>query len=755
MASAVIGALRVNLGLDSAQFQKGMSDSRSSMLSFAAKAGSIVGTAVGGVKSAMVAMGLSAINSAAEIENLSRVANTTPETFQGWAAGAKTVGIEQDKLADILKDVNDKAGEFVSTGGGQMKDFFQNIAPKVGVTAEQFRTLSGPEALQLYVDSLQKAGLNQQQMTFYMEAIADEATALIPLLKDNGAGMASYAAQAQAVGAIMDSKMIASLHRGKIALVQMDLAVTGMRNTIGAQAVPAVVALSAAVTAAAEFFRTHADTIMTVMRTLAGSVAVIAALFAGRYAIAVGVTAVRAMVSAVTQSIALEVALGAQSKAAAVASVTTKALAGAMGLLRGAILSTGIGILVVGAGYLVGRFTELVSATGGFGNALSLLGDVAAGVWSGISESAKAIPLKLAAHWESVKSGFFDMVASLMIRWKGFLESLSGSLDGTALQGLSDAMKARADALAGTIEDYNRSASDAQVHSEQLAASASGALSTGFGAAKDALARLNVTVDDANTGLGTLGGAGGGLAAVATGAKTAKEKLSDLQRVMKRLRDQNEELNATAGMTDTQAEIWKNQKEAGVSAGSSSGQEIANLTTMNDRMQTLKDATKEWQQSISSAFGSFLSGASSFKDALGQIIGKLGEMALNSAFQGLFASSSGWMGSVLSGLGIGANANGTDNWRGGLTAINERGNEIVNLPNGTQIIPHDVSMRMADAAGSASGGASAMHVTVGFDDTGNLYVRQVAQQEAASAVAKGSKALPVSVQKANANPRRR
>lgn len=44
---------------------------------------------------------------------------------------------------------------------------------------------------------------------------------------------------------------------------------------------------------------------------------------------------------------------------------------------------------------------------------------------------------------------------------------------------------------------------------------------------------------------------------------------------------------------------------------------------------------------------------------------------------------------------IGANASGTDDWRGGLTFINEKGGEIVNLPRHTQIIPHDVSMEMA------------------------------------------------------------
>ena len=44
---------------------------------------------------------------------------------------------------------------------------------------------------------------------------------------------------------------------------------------------------------------------------------------------------------------------------------------------------------------------------------------------------------------------------------------------------------------------------------------------------------------------------------------------------------------------------------------------------------------------------------------------------------------------------IGGNALGTSYWRGGLTRVGERGGEILNLPSGTQIIPHDISARMA------------------------------------------------------------
>lgn len=193
----IIARLSVELGLNSAAFEQGAKKAGSSSKKLGSdmealgfkvgkslKALSIAGLAVG---IAVGEMGRRVAASGKQIENSARLANTSVEQFQRVAGAARSVGIENEKLADILKDTNDKFGEFLTTGGGELKDFFDVIAPKVGVTAEMFRNLSGPDALQLYVTSLEKAGVNQQQMTFYMEALADEATALIPLLRNNGA----------------------------------------------------------------------------------------------------------------------------------------------------------------------------------------------------------------------------------------------------------------------------------------------------------------------------------------------------------------------------------------------------------------------------------------------------------------------------------------------------------------------------------------------------------------------------------------
>ncbi|MBM1841618.1 hypothetical protein JQW74_07515 [Sulfitobacter pseudonitzschiae] len=66
------------------------------------------------------------------------------------------------------------------------------------------------------------------------------------------------------------------------------------------------------------------------------------------------------------------------------AKVATFSLSGALVTLRGALISSGIGAVVVAAGVLVGKFVDLSSSVGGFGVAMNLLKDVAAEVWSRI-----------------------------------------------------------------------------------------------------------------------------------------------------------------------------------------------------------------------------------------------------------------------------------------------------------------------------------------------------------------------------------
>ena len=179
-------------------------------------------------------------NLAVEFDKLATLSGLTNQAFQRYAIGAETVGISSEKLADIFKDMQDKAGEFAQTGGGGMADFFEKIAPKVGVTIEQFRRLSGPEALQLYVSSLEKAKLSHQDMIFYMEAVANDSSLLLPLLQSNGKEWERLGKAAEDAGAIMGDRAMQAARDYKTESENLERALKGIRIEVMEQVLPAM-----------------------------------------------------------------------------------------------------------------------------------------------------------------------------------------------------------------------------------------------------------------------------------------------------------------------------------------------------------------------------------------------------------------------------------------------------------------------------------------------------------------------------------
>ena len=211
--TAVIGALRVTLGLDSAEFMKAGKTIDRQINHMERKFRDMgrslqrTGTQLSaGITAPLTALGLAfgrtaqvMAQNARDMQTSAQVAGEGFEEFQRQAHAASQVGIEYEKLGDIFKDMRDRVGDFISTGAGPMADFFENIAPKVGITAEAFRGLSGRDALQLYFDSLRKANVSQEEMVFYLEAMASDATALIPLLAQGEEGWRRYGATAAVI----------------------------------------------------------------------------------------------------------------------------------------------------------------------------------------------------------------------------------------------------------------------------------------------------------------------------------------------------------------------------------------------------------------------------------------------------------------------------------------------------------------------------------------------------------------------------
>lgn len=708
MAAQAIGSLFVSLGLDTAAFSAGVKQAQGRTAAFAAnlnkklsglgnvpgvaklQAGlasmtagvaAAAGAATAAAAVALSAMSVSAINTAAELKNLSALANATPEEFQKMAYAAEQVGISQEKFSDILKDVNDRVGDFIATGGGPMADFFEKIAPKVGVTADQFRKLSGPQALQLYVDSLEKANVNQQDFTFFMEAMASDSTALVPILRNGGKAAQEYAARLEALGGVMSNETVARLAAMKTALNEVGVVMSGIKNSLGAAFAPII-------EAAARTFVMMFEAGQPLRILFDGLVAVVGFL-------ANVLSALTTIVTAVWKGMWEAVSAGA---------AWLNNLTG-LGATIKAVWDNTIG----GIARVLVWFANLIRATGSIGAALSQLGDLAGLVWQGMIGSAQAIPSGLEAVWHKVRADFFAMLRDMAEGFAKLATTLAGASWDAGFTGLADSFVEMSAAATGAASYLDHDFMEASWAAADAAANAAGVISEAFGPARDKLASMTQSTEAAAAAMS--GGAGGsGLAQAVDGAgskgKEAAAKLTPLQEVMKRLRAEAARLTATLNMSELDAKIWDDLKEAGVSISSQAGQSIAALNQQIDALNKIKGASERGKQALTGLFGSFLEGASAAKQAVMNLLLQMAQIQFAKGMLGLIGGTS-WGGSLIKTIGglLGENANGTNHWRGGMTRINERGEEIVELPSGSKVFPHGLSKRMADGAAHGDGGS--------------------------------------------------
>jgi tape measure domain-containing protein len=203
--------------------------------------------------------------------------------------------------------------------------------------------------------------------------------------------------------------------------------------------------------------------------------------------------------------------------------------------LRGALLLTGIGALVVAAGALINMLLRLVQETGSWGNALTLLGEVAAGVWEGIKTSASSIGPALGSVWETVKSGFYSMLAGISRRWESFLLGMAGAAANVpGLDTVSGELFGAAAATSAGTAGFESASGAAAARAAELSGEAASRIASGFDKAKEAVGRLNAAVKDTGDAVTEIvpptmaaTGAVGDLGKAAGGAAKAAEKATD------------------------------------------------------------------------------------------------------------------------------------------------------------------------------------------------------------------------------------
>lgn len=372
---ATLANLSIGLSADSARLKRDLDRARGhskkwaagQKREFAAVAASVklIGAAVAGISFAAFIRG--AVQTSQELRIMANLTGVSTNELQRVAPSLSRAGISLEKYSDILKDVNDKTHDFLQTGGGPMADFFENIAPLVGVTEDAFKGLSGQDALGLYVSSLEAAGLSTEQMTFYMEALASDSTMLLPLLRNNAAGMNEFALAAHEV---LNPQTISALD-----------SMGGAFSALG------TVVTNITLNAFAPLIQFTADTLEGFRQLVSD----FPALLGGLGLLAGAVTAVTL----------------------------------AMWANPVTIWAAALSAIVVGIAYAYNKFKQLSSAVGGAGEVFAILKDAAAFEFNKIGLIMERLKLNMQLAFNSLNDRWSETLFKMQMNFAQFADSIA------------------------------------------------------------------------------------------------------------------------------------------------------------------------------------------------------------------------------------------------------------------------------------------------------------------------------------------
>lgn len=373
--------------------------------------------------------------------------------------------------------------------------------------------------------------------------------------------------------------------------------------------------------------------------------------------------------------------------------------------LRGAIAATGLGAVVILAGYLIGKFLDLVEATGSFGNALQAVGQYASTVFDLMQRHVSLLAEAFGAAASYMQGVFLQAFASIA---RGFSTLMNAIAAGLAAIGVNSGLGGVGSEFAENIT------TDAD---NKIKASTEILKSVGASAAamnKEAVANLNNLANRltaakgvAQAAAGSVGGAagipafggvgggggggggkgGGGGAAAKSDTQIAAEKATE---ALEKLREEHARLQATIGMTETQERAYRAAMDLGTGATAAQKAEVMALVPEMARLEEAQRAIRERATAIKDGFRELftgvVSGAKKAGDAIKDLASRMAELALNRLFEQLWngfgfgggvRGFDGLSGALRGAIGL---ASGGHVTRGGWAMVGERGPELVNLP---------------------------------------------------------------------------
>lgn len=207
MANAVIGALRVNLGLDSAQFNKGLKDGQASLAKFgnAMKAGLLAASAAGVAAMGALAAGIkSTIDTADEMSKAAQKFGVPIDELSRLKWAADLSGVSIDGLGTGLRKLAQNMQEAANGAKNTASQAFDALG--ISVTNSDGTLKSSSMVMSEIAGKLGNMEDGAQKTAIAMAIFGRSGADLIPMLNAGADGLAAMMAEADALGITLDSQ---------------------------------------------------------------------------------------------------------------------------------------------------------------------------------------------------------------------------------------------------------------------------------------------------------------------------------------------------------------------------------------------------------------------------------------------------------------------------------------------------------------------------------------------------------------------
>ncbi len=394
--------------------EMGLANTR--LASFARKAGialAAVTAAAAATGVAMVRSGLETIGAQAD---MAASLKTTVESLQVLTWAGELAGVTMGEIEQATKKLTTRLSE-AATGSGSAVVALQRL----NLTAAELQALPLDQRITAIQEALARYVPEAERAAVASDLFGDKAA--LAFLRIDPATLREAAKDVRDFGVAVSASDAAQIERTGDAIAKLSLIWLGLTNRLTAAVAPALEVVANALADMARGTGPIGSTISTVFDNL-GRLATYATTFATFMA-------------------------GRWVAGLAAAALSVRGLATGLVLLRGALIRTGIGALIVGAGELIYQFTQLAAKVGGIGAAFGLLGNVAAEAWDRIALSGAAAAASIESAWAGAQAGIFDGLQTALSAVVGWGNAAVGTF-----QGAYDAITAIWGALPQAIGDF-------------------------------------------------------------------------------------------------------------------------------------------------------------------------------------------------------------------------------------------------------------------------------------------------------------